>query len=129
MESLERIAKGLAIYLGQEVEAKELHCDGCLSPTVAIQCRVCHLRACALGKGLAHCAGCTDFPCRQLTDFNNDEMEHHSEVLDNIRRQQDTGIDAWLEEQEGRWRCTGCGSATSWYDESCLNCEADIKAK
>jgi len=119
---LEQIAKGMAQYLGQPVEVEDLACEGCLSDVIALQCRDCVLRACAFGKGLIHCAQCSDFPCQQIIAFNNDGMPHHSEVLNNIRRQRVIGIDAWIEEQEERWRCPHCGCEVEWYASQCPDC-------
>ena len=28
----------------------------------------------------------------------------------------------WLEAQKQRWRCTNCGKAHSWWDETCPQC-------
>ena len=124
---LELIAGGVAEYLGQPVEVKALSWEGCLSDVRASVCRECTLRACALEKGLAHCAQCADFPCQQIIDFNNDGFRHHSEVLDNIRRQQEIGIDAWVKEQEERWRCPKCGCGVDWYAGQCPDCNTTLK--
>jgi len=110
----------------QKLEAKDLACDGCLSETVAPQCRICGFRACALEKGLATCAQCANSPCQELVDFNNDGLPHHGEVLANIRRQQDIGLDAWIAEQEERWRCPECGCAVAWYTSQCYGCGATL---
>jgi hypothetical protein len=124
---LELIARGVADYLGHPVEAKDLACEGCLSEVVAIVCRECRLRACAFERGLTHCAQCDDFPCQQIIDFNNDGLRHHSEVLNNIRRQREIGLDAWVKEQEERWRCPDCGCVVDWYAVKCPNCDATLK--
>jgi len=104
-ERLEELAKYVAQYRGQELEMEDLACEGCLSAEViALYCRECVLRACVFKRGLTHCAQCSDFPCQRITDFNNDGIRHHSEVLDNGRRQREIGIAAWIKEQEERWR-------------------------
>ena len=99
-------------------------CDGCLSSQQAIMCRRCAMRTCSIDKGITHCAECSDFPCQTIIDFNNDGRPHHSEVLDNVRRQQEIGIDAWLDDQEKRWRCPACGCVIDWYDAKCPQCAA-----
>ncbi len=122
-EFLETAATGLADYLGHPVEPKELACEGCLSDVLAVHCRECQLRDCALSKKITHCAQCVDFPCPQITEFNNDEFAHHSEVIESIRRQQQIGLDAWIEEQQVRWRCAVCGHVSGWYAVQCYNCD------
>jgi len=112
----------LSALEGQKLGIKDVACEGCLSEIVAFPCRICGLRACALEKGLSNCYQCADSPCQQLIDFNNDGFPHHGEVLANIRRQRDIGIDAWIAEQEERWRCPQCGCASDWYARQCSGC-------
>ncbi|MBM3132135.1 MAG: DUF3795 domain-containing protein, partial [Chloroflexi bacterium] len=83
---LELAAAGIAQYLGHPVKAEDLNCEGCLADVLAIQCRECTIRDCAVSKGFTRCAECGDFPCPTITAFNNDGMAHHGEVLENIRR-------------------------------------------
>jgi len=126
-ERLQELSERVARYRGQNVDVKDLACDGCLSSEViAVYCRQCVLRACAFEKGLTHCAQCSDSPCQRITDFNNDGIRHHSEVLGNIRRQREIGIDAWIKEQEARWRCPQCGCAIDWYARRCPDCDTAL---
>lgn len=97
------MARRIAEQRGWVIKPEEdLVCDGCLSSQLAIFCRRCVMRACAVEKEITYCAYCSDFPCQTIIDLNNDGRPHHSEVLINIRRQQEIGIDAWLDEQEKR---------------------------
>ena len=123
---IEFIADGLARYLGHPVGVEDVNCDGCLSEVRAAPCRDCDIRDCATAKGIDRCSQCPDSPCRLITDFNNDEFAHHSEVLDNIRRQQEVGIDAWVGELEERWRCPQCDHPRDWYIAQCTSCDADL---
>ena len=138
LKHLGQIARAMADYLGRAVEVSDLACEGCLSEVVAAHCRDCALRACALGKGLACCAECPDFPCQRIMDFSRDGI--HSEVLDNIQRQREIGIDAWIEEQERRQQtrlnfkenCGVCGSPLIHGTESvsmrCVFCDKTYSA-
>jgi hypothetical protein len=102
----------------------DLQCNGCLSNGKLLPfCRDCNIRLCALEKpGVTRCSDCDDFPCTLITEFNNDGMRHHSEVLDNLRRLSDMGINTWLEEEEKRWRCPQCRAPVEWYAQTCLQC-------
>ena len=62
------------------------------------------------------------FPCDRSRRFSADEWPHHGVVLENIERQREVGVDAWLEEQEQRHRCPSCGAMTTWARESCPKC-------
>ena len=123
---IQRIADGLAVYLGHPVGVEDVECEGCLSGVRAAPCRDCEIRDCATERGVDWCSQCDDFPCQLITGFNNDEFAHHSEVLDNIRRQQEIGVSAWVEEQEKRWRCPQCGQPRDWYTAQCSACGADL---
>ena len=124
---LEMIASGVGKYLGHPVEVADLNCEGCLSDVLGAPCRQCAIRDCAQSKGVTHCYRCDDFPCKTIADFNNDGMAHHAEVLGNIRRQREVGIDAWLREQGERWRCPACGCAVDWYAGKCAGCGATLE--
>ena len=124
---LKAMADGVSLYLGQKVEAKDLACEGCLLGVVSISCRECKIRNCAFAKGLTCCSECRDFPCELTKSFNNDGLPHHAEVLQNIRRQREIGVDAWLKEQDERWRCPGCSAETDWYAAHCSACGAALE--
>jgi len=126
---LEQMVSGLSQYAGRELEIKDLACEGCSSEIVALHCRDCAIRYCAIEKGCSHCAQCSVFPCKLINDFNNDGMLHHGEVLNNIKRQREIGIDAWIEEQEERWHCTKCNCAVDWYSDQCPGCGSPIALK
>ena len=118
-ELLKAMADGVAMYLGHEVDIEDLACGGCLSDMLAAPCRECRIRDCALDRGYAGCTECDDFPCERIKNFNDDGLPHHSEVLKNIRRQKEIGVDSWLKEQAERWRCPSCAAGTDWYAGHC----------
>lgn len=122
---LNQIAEVLTAQQGHPIQAKDLACDGCLSnEAVAIVCRDCELRACALKRGFRHCSGCPDSPCKALMEFSEDGLPHHGEVLENIQRQRTIGLNSWTEEQRRRWRCPKCGGDVDWYSGQCYECAA-----
>ena len=51
---LEQMVSGVSQYIGKALEVKDLACEGCLSEIVAIQCRDCAIRDCAIEKGSNH---------------------------------------------------------------------------
>ncbi|MBN1303952.1 MAG: DUF3795 domain-containing protein [Anaerolineales bacterium] len=54
-----------------EMTIEDITCDGCLAASglVGGYCRMCEIRACALGKSLATCAECQDYACEKLEKF------------------------------------------------------------
>ena len=122
-ERLEEMRQGMSSR-GQVVTLDDLQCDGCLGQGHRTPfCQQCAIRLCPNDKpGVTRCSDCPDFPCSRITDFNNDGMRHHAEVLDNLRRMQETGLEAWLREEEERWRCPHCQAPVDWYARSCFQC-------
>jgi hypothetical protein len=108
------------------LKLEDVLCDGCIGGgRVATFCRRCAIRSCAEGKsGVTRCSDCADFPCNRITNFNNDGMVHHSEVLENLRRLREMGIGGWTRFEEDRWRCPQCQGKLSWYDKACTKCGA-----
>lgn len=124
-DALRMLAVRYSRLRGLELTPDDLVCDGCLSSRVAVTCRQCKIRSCAETRGITYCSQCLDFPCETIVNFNNDGRLHHSEVLDNIRRQKEVGINTWLDQQDKRWRCVSCKARTEWYDNIlCPRCLA-----
>jgi hypothetical protein len=84
-------------------------CHGC-----GCECRRCaaepHRTVCAIhhccvtDKGLESCAECGDFPCTSIIQFALDPIwRTHLPVLENLRRVQRIGTEAWLDEQQAYW--------------------------
>jgi hypothetical protein len=103
-----------------------LQCDGCLGHGhLTPWCHQCALRLCPADKpGVIRCSDCADFPCSRIVDFNNDGMQHHAEVLANLRQFREKGVGEWVKHEEARWRCSQCGNSLGWYDQTCLHCGA-----
>lgn len=121
-DALKQMAKSSNERWGTTISADDIYCEGCLSSRVAIYCRRCTIRDCVTKKNINYCYQCTDFPCQTITSFNDDGRPHHSEVLANVHRQKQIGLDAWLDEQEKKWHCHSCGYVLQWYDSKCPRC-------
>jgi hypothetical protein len=93
-------------------------CSGCQSAGH----EDCEFHTCEKAKSLESCAECCDFPCGKVTALNNDEWEHHSEVISNLTRIKQIGKTAWLQEQQEKWKCQKCGERTQWYQTECHKC-------
>ena len=127
MASIQKQFGGGALKLSQE----DLLCDGCLGGgRLASFCRKCAIRESAFSKtGTKRCSECAEYACSRITDFNNDGMLHHAEVLENLRQLREMGIKDWAKHEEDRWRCPKCGTMFSWYDPECPKCKAPRSAR
>ena len=52
----------------QPLSAEDIFCEGCKAQPdrLAVFCRGCVIRACAVKKGLPHCGVCESYPCDYL---------------------------------------------------------------
>lgn len=97
----------------------DFQCRGCRAePRLA---GACPARACAEGKGLAHCGQCDCFPCAELGGFYRDGKSHHALALKNIRSILADGPEKWLAEQDQKHTCR-CGTRLSWFETLCPKC-------
>ena len=109
-----------------KIAVADMQCDGCIGGgRVASFCRKCSMRECAENKQkVTRCSDCKEFPCSLVTNFNNDGMLHHAEVLENCRRLRKVGIKEWTKREEERWSCAECWANIAWYDKACPKCGA-----
>jgi len=110
-----------------EIKREDFLCDGCLGKGKLVSfCAKCAIRSCAESKKIAFCSDCSEFPCARITDFNNNygKLQHHSEVLANLRHLKEMGIKDWAKSEDERWRCSQCNNRISWYDKACSKCGA-----
>ena len=112
-----------------------LECEGCRSAQVYAGCSRCPLQDCAKKKGLeGFCPDCSSYPCMRTRLFGwfaklfgfEKKLPHQTEKKVNLRRIAEVGMDAWLEEQEKKWRCPDCGTPYSWYLSTCVKCGRDL---
>jgi hypothetical protein len=109
-----------------QLKMEDILCDGCIgNGRVASFCSRCEMRACPNDKkDVTRCSDCQEFPCTLITNFNNDGMPHHGEVLNNLQQIKKMGIEKWAQYDEERWQCPECTSRISWYDSKCSKCSA-----
>ena len=66
------IAQQIHERYGQECKAEDvIDCDGCKPDTGRLfsGCKTCHIRRCAIEKGLENCAHCGEYACDRLKEF------------------------------------------------------------
>ena len=124
-QKLQDFARGLSTRTGKNFTVEDVRCDGCLGKgRIDLWCKNCQIRLCnKLQSGKLRCSDCDEFPCTRLSDFRDDGMKHHLEIIGNLEQIRRIGIEAWAEHEEKRWSCPKCKATLSWYDKSCPNCE------
>jgi uncharacterized protein with PIN domain len=56
-------------------------------------------------------------------------LERGEDIRESMRRIQSGETDAWLKEQEAKWRCPTCNKGISWYEKTCHHCGDPLKRK
>lgn len=108
------------------VEPEEIRCQGCLSDDVFKFCRVCPIKSCAAERGLEGCHQCGDFPCGHVSGF---PLEVARKVMTRaVPRWREVGTEKWVEEEEKRYLCPGCGYKLFRGAKRCRNCGQAIDA-
>ncbi len=112
------------------VPGSAIACGGCKSTDLYAGCRLCRIRECARARGVAHCAGCVEYPCRAYAAWSSLArlLPHVRDAAANNAAMRKVGADEWLAAQQRRWTCPRCGTPFSWYAAKCAECGRDLGA-
>jgi len=82
-----KTAKEWSKQFGFEFTSDHINCVGCLEAEGphAGYCGICEIRKCALEKGVANCAHCSDYACETLAKFL-ERVPAAKATLDEIRK-------------------------------------------
>ena len=106
---LERL---LPVYQGKlpgvdKMTIDDLKCVGCLSDHPSTFCRVCAIEDCNRQKGYAGCHECDEFPCAHVDAFPMPVGK--KVILRAVPHRSVHGTRQWVEDEEARYACPGCG--------------------
>ena len=104
-------------------QPEEIRCEGCRGPVDCLWTPNCQIVACTQERGVTFCHECAEFPCDDLSAFSAD---HRDIPLTNLRRLAEVGLEAWLVEQNTRYRCPACGKSVDIYSETCRACGVEL---
>ena len=97
-------------------------CKGC-----RIQNKKCAFirRDCALLRKneIDFCYECDSFPCQKLQKLDSHYQEKYSvNMINNLKRLEEVGVEKWLQEQEKLYTCPKCGGEICVHDAECYDC-------
>jgi ribosomal protein L37E len=106
------------------------YCPGCIQR--GEHCT--HMRnACeTIGKGnVRFCFECEGFPCDRLKRLDKRyRTKYHMSMIANLRQIQAQGMDAFLKDQETKWRCLKCGEhLVCCHCGLCIPCDLELLRK
>ncbi len=64
----------------------------------------CSIRECARERNMELCSSCSEYPCEHITDL----ARRYPNLIPDGRRQQEIGLDRWIQEQEDRYESGFC---------------------
>jgi hypothetical protein len=108
----------------QDLSVEDIRCRGCLSDDRFMHCRQCDIRACTQEKGYAGCHQCDEFPCRHIERFPMTVGKRV--ILRVIPYWRKFGTERWIEDEEARYVCPGCGNRVFRGAVSCNLCKAPL---
>jgi hypothetical protein len=123
MERLVGVYKGNIPGL-ENLTAKDLECDGCLSERKSIFCKHCAIRDCVKGKSYEGCHQCADFPCAHIENF---PMPVGKKVIMRaVPYWREHGTEKWVTDEEARYTCPSCGHKLFRGAKKCNKCKTPV---
>jgi hypothetical protein len=117
---------------GWQATPEQMHCSGCKTDDVFVNCGYCPIRPCARSKGVEFCIECIEFPCQihhhiKMAADQIPVLKHLKAIVKNQEYIKTHGIEKWLDDQKAKWKCPQCGTRFAWYTEECTSCKRDLK--
>lgn len=106
-------------------------CDGCWGAheQKPNSCRKCSITNCGhLAKTESKfCYECEKYPCRRLKDLDKRYRgKYHMSMLENLSNIRTYGIDAFIKNEEQKWKCPDCGDTYCVHHHHCPSCKKEI---
>ena len=125
-KTLGRLAKIYARRLPElaPLAAEDLLCDGCLSERRSKFCRRCAIRECVLERGYVGCHECEQFPCELVDEFP--VPVGRQVILRAVPYRRAHGTSRWMQAEDERYRCPGCGHGLFRGARHCGGCGVEV---
>ncbi len=81
-------------------------------------------------KEVDYCYECSEFPCSHLEKLDKGYRERYNmSMIENLKTIRDNGMDAFLKQQERKYRCPKCGGVICVHDKVCYSCKTTNEKK
>lgn len=107
-----------------EIPIEELKCQGCLSDTVSLFCRVCNIKSCVAEKNISGCHECSEFPCSMIEAFPIPVGK--KVILRAIPYWREHGAEKWVADEEARYLCPECNHQLFRGAKRCNRCKTPV---
>jgi hypothetical protein len=106
---------------------KKNRCVGCNNEGDKVpHCATCSIRTCPeKGDYAALCAVCAKFPCQKIKHLDKRyRLKYGESIIDNLNTIGRVGLDAFILDEEEKWRCPSCGNTLCVHKDACPVCGA-----
>ena len=116
-------------YLANKLELKKygirrVGCVGCRSR--GENCNFMRKTCPAIGEGkYRYCHECPDFPCPRLKRLVIRYQKYNLNMIENLTFIRDRGMEAFLLQEEEKWKCPECGGAICCHNGICFSCQVE----
>lgn len=108
----------------ENLSAKDIYCEGCLSDKRFMYCEKCDIRDCAKEKGITGCHECGDFPCKMINQFLMPVGK--KVILRAVPHRRISGSEQWVRDEEARYICPSCNHKLFRGARRCNKCKTEI---
>jgi hypothetical protein len=96
-------------------------CNGCWVQNK--NCAFLRKKCPYLGKTIDFCFECDLMPCEALEKLNEGyKKRYRVNLIENLNRMKEIGLDKWISEQEKLYQCPECGGEICVHDFECFDC-------
>ena len=101
------------------------YCAGCRPRNK--QCAFLKKRCALIGSGkIKYCSECPDFPCGSLTKLDKRyQSRYRMSMVANLTCLKEQGLEALLDKENEKWRCSRCGEAICCHNGLCYRCDLE----
>ena len=114
------ICKG---YLREKRKCPGCHGNDAYKPLYCVGCRIKNCELIEKSKSKL-CFECGKYPCARLKQLDKRyRTKYNMSMLDNLEFIRDNGVDAFIAQQEAKYKCPKCGGVICVHDKKCYHCQ------
>ena len=104
---------------------RKSYCPGCIPR--GKNCTHMGDRCELLGNGsVRFCFECDTYPCKRLKSLDKRyRTKYHMSMIENLDFIRSRGMEAFLEKEAEKWKCSNCSGVICCHNGLCLNCNLD----
>lgn len=108
----------------ENLTSEDIKCCGCSSGEQFLHCKQCEIRKCTGEKKYTGCHQCDEFPCHHIENFPM--AVGKKVILRAIPYWREVGLEKYIEDEEARYICPGCGNRLFRGAVKCNNCKTTL---